>query len=84
MEKELINIFSASLGRANVLLPRLGCWESTLITPHTGHPKRWGLGHDDRQREDFDPMRAAWAQPFLNNFVSRWPLSDPDRTDTLF
>ena len=44
-----------------VLSPRLGCWKSTLITPHTWHPMRCGLDHDDRLREGFDQMRAAWA-----------------------
>ena len=41
--------------------PILGCWKSTLISPHTEHLMRCGFYHDDRLRQGFDLMRAAWA-----------------------
>ena len=42
---------------------------SHKITPHTGHAKKCGLYDDDRLREGFDLMRAAWASLFSKKFV---------------
>ena len=59
LEIDLTNNFSAGVGRA-IADARVRCCKSTLITPHTGHQMRCGLDHDDRLREGFDRVRAAW------------------------
>ena len=59
------NRFSAGLGQAIVAarsVTQIGdAGKLSLITPHRGHGKKRGLYHDDRLREGFDLMRAAWA-----------------------
>ena len=43
------------------------------VYPHTGQAKGCDLYHDDRLREGFDLMRAAWASLFRKKFVRGWP-----------